>query len=56
MEYIYKARDHYDDIDTVCFNYEALIKKLEMNKLCKEDRKILIDALYIIIELRSNPR
>jgi hypothetical protein len=37
-----------DEIASLCFHEDLLIRKLEKNKLLKSDRELLIEALQII--------
>ena len=43
-----------NDYDVVIFHAESLIDKLQKNKLRKEDRELLSDALGLLLEIHRN--
>lgn len=49
-----KISDYQDTFENVPFFADYLIEKLEKNKLKKEDRMMLIDAVSLIYHLREH--
>jgi hypothetical protein len=41
------------NFEKICFLENSLIQKLEKNKLLKEDRTLLIEAIFILSVLRK---
>ena len=49
-----KIIDNINDYETIAMLAETLIEKLEKNKLKKADRELLVSAVNIVYEIRSN--
>jgi len=51
-EYRYMAQEYYDDCYDVYMEIEQLRKSLELNKLKKRDRDLLLQALQVVENLK----